>query len=583
MLYATNDSVIVTVQDVNKSFGKNHALKNLNLQISAGKITGLAGPDGAGKTTLIRLLTGLMQPDTGAINVLGYDSKREALKIQSEIGYMPQQFGLYTELSVLENLSLYAKLKNMPPEKQAARFDELLRLTDLKRFSDRLAGKLSGGMKQKLGLCCALLTKPRLLLLDEPGVGVDPLSRLELWGLVADLTKEGVGVLWSTAYLDEAENCDETILLNNGQLLFQGPPADFTTRVNGRVYLIKQIENRRKYLRKFLKHPLVMDGSIQGMAIRLVVKEKVFPADLRQSLESRNALITPITPRFEDAFIDFLGGVESGESKIAAATSLLAGQENEIIIEAKDLTKKFGSFIAANNISFNIKRGEIFGLLGPNGAGKSTTFKMLCGLLQPDAGYSKIIGYDFQKYGSFARTQLGYMAQKFSLYNDLTVKQNLNFFAGIYGLNFSKRRYKVAMMLELFELEKYKDSTTKSLPLGLKQRLALAAALMHEPKALFLDEPTSGIDPIARREFWMHINGLVEKGVTILVTTHFMDEAEYCDRIALIYRGHTIALDTPDNLKSLVKQANGQDVTMEESFIQLIRKDEERLRNATSQ
>lgn len=515
-----------------------------------------------------------MHPNEGQVRVFGYDSKTHSHEIQKLIGYMPQRFGLYQELSVYENLLLNAKLKNLPHSEQKQRFDELLHLTNLKPFENRLAGKLSGGMKQKLGLCCALLTRPRLLILDEPGVGVDPLSRMDLWNLISSLTHEGIGVLWSTAYLEEAENCHETILLNNGKKIFQGAPEDFTQLVKDRVYHIRNLSNPRGFLREILKHNAVMDGFIQGHSVRLVLRHSDIPADIINIIHQEQAEIVSTTPHFEDAFIDHLGGIGDGISRIAEAIRPTFDHDESPVIEAHSLTKTFGPFIAANQISFSIKRGEIFGLLGPNGAGKSTTFKMLCGLLTPDTGYSKIVGQDFMQNGNTARMQLGYMAQKFSLYDDLSVKQNLNFFAGLYGLSKSKRQEKIAMMLELFDLEKYSNNQTETLPLGLKQRLALAAALMHEPRALFLDEPTSGIDPIARREFWMHINGLVEKGVTVLVTTHFMEEAEYCDRIALIYRGRTIALDTPDALKNAIATPDRSNPTMEDAFIELIRADE---------
>jgi len=558
-------------ETVTRRFGKGApALDGVSGEIVGGEITGLVGPDGAGKTTLIRLMTGLMLPDAGRVEVLGIDTARSPQNIQNLIGYMPQRFGLYEDLSVQENLDLYADLRGLLREERPAAFDELLTFTDLKRFTGRLAGKLSGGMKQKLGLACALLKKPRLLLLDEPGVGVDPISRRELWAMVEDLTKEGIGVVWSTAYLDEAEACDRVLLLNGGKLLFSGVPSELTNRVAGRVYKILDVEGRRRQvLTSVLQQPGTVDGVIQGEAIRLVLAGGTQPTVLE--IAGSGARLRPTEPRFEDAFVDLLGGGPDGRSKLAEATTPLPADDGRAVIEARGLTKRFGDFTAAEDISFAIPRGQIFGLLGPNGAGKSTTFKMLCGLLGPTSGDGHVAGFDLRRDTAAARNRLGYMAQKFSLYGDLSVAQNLDFFAGVYGLGKGRRRERISLMTEIFDFGNHLKMSAKDLPLGLKQRLALACAALHEPEALFLDEPTSGVDPITRREFWTHINGLVEKGVTVLVTTHFMEEAEYCDRISLIYRGRAIALGSPDELKARVASADNPDPTMEDAFVTLVR------------
>lgn len=558
--------IAVDISHVMRRFGTLTALDGITAQIQAGIITGLVGPDGAGKTTLIRLMTGLMMPDEGTLTVLGIDSQKNPQAIQDIIGYMPQRFGLYEDLSVMENLSLYADLRNLSDDKREKTFDDLLRFTDLKRFTSRLAGRLSGGMKQKLGLACALLTRPKLLLLDEPGVGVDPISRRDLWAMVSDLASDGIGVVWSTAYLDEAEACHHVLALSQGKLIFDGKPQDLTARVKNRVFKIFNIENKRKVLRDMLDRPDVVDGVIQGDALRLVTEQAGNAAKLQKQFGQP---LHPAKPRFEDAFIDLLGGVKEGHS-VLAENMPMAPPFDKPVIEAKELTKTFGDFVAANHISFSIMRGEIFGLLGPNGAGKSTTFKMLCGLLKPTSGKGSVAGFDLRHDGSKARNRLGYMAQKFSLYGDLTIGQNLDFFAGIYGLPPKKAREKRDEMIKIFDLQNHLSVSTKDLPLGLKQRLALAAAVMHEPQALFLDEPTSGVDPLTRREFWGHINGLVDRGVTVLVTTHFMDEAEYCDRMALIYRGNAIALGTPDELKNSVRSDALPEPTMEDAFIALI-------------
>lgn len=563
---------VVQISGVSKHFGEAiQALDGIEATIRPGEITGLVGPDGAGKTTLIRLMTGLMLPDEGSLTVLGFDTARDAASIQAAIGYMPQRFGLYEDLSVQENLDLYADLRGLPKTERAATFDELLTFTDLASFTTRLAGRLSGGMKQKLGLACALLKKPRLLLLDEPGVGVDPISRRDLWKMVEDLTHEGIGVVWSTAYLDEAQACDRVLLLNRGKLLFTGVPSELTGKVEGRVFRLGDIEGRRRpALSRALAVPGVVDGVIQGQAIRLVTGQEAGLAEEAARAAGARAKPQPIQPRFEDAFVDLLGGGPGGRSLLAEATRALPVEEGRPVIEARGLTKHFGDFAAAQDISFEIPRGQIFGLLGPNGAGKSTTFKMLCGLLKPTGGEGRVAGFDLRRDSAEARNRLGYMAQKFSLYGDLSVAQNLAFFAGVYGLTGARKRERIELMTEIFDFGGRRSMSAKDLPLGLKQRLALACAVMHEPEALFLDEPTSGVDPITRREFWTHINALVEKGVTVLVTTHFMDEAEYCDRISLIYRGRSIALGSPDELKARVADAGNPDPTMEDAFVALV-------------
>jgi drug efflux transport system ATP-binding protein len=560
---------LVRIADVTMRFAPDGppALDAVSAKVEAGALTGLVGPDGAGKTTLLRLLTGLLVPTTGHIEVLGFDTRTEAEGIHAAIGYMPQRFGLYEDLSVQENLNLYADLRGLVQVERSNVFGRLLHFTDLDRFKTRLAGRLSGGMKQKLGLACALLLRPRLLLLDEPSVGVDPISRRELWAMVQELTGEGIGVLWSTAYLDEAERCDRVLLLNEGRVLFDGRPGDLAGRVEGRVCTFRQVAGRRQLLAELLERPDVVDGVIQGSEIRLVLRQGAAQPTVGA------AEMTTATPRFEDAFIDILGGGPGGRSRLADAVTGVVS-DVPTVIEAVGLTKRFGHFTAARDISFAIQRGEIFGLLGPNGAGKSTTFKMLCGLLQPSAGEGRVAGFDLRRDAAEARNHLGYMAQKFSLYGDLSVRQNLDFFAGVYGLRGRRARQQTELMIEVFDLGRLLGTSAKDLPLGFKQRLALACAVMHEPEALFLDEPTSGVDPITRREFWTHINGLVEKGVTVLVTTHFMDEAEYCDRIALIYRGQAIATGSPDDLKARTASALQPDPTLEDAFIGLVEQSE---------
>lgn len=542
------------------------ALKPLSTTIFAQGVTGLVGPDGAGKTTLLRMLAGLLSPSAGQINVAQYNPTEDRDQLRAILGYMPQKFGLYEDLTVIENLNLFADLRHIKQEERQQIFAKLLKFTDLTKFTQRLAGKLSGGMKQKLGLACTLLGDPQILLLDEPGVGVDPISRQELWHMVHQLAKEGMLIIWSTSYLDEAEQCETILLMNQGELLFQGHPSCLTERVKDRVYLLTSPISHRRLLQKALKLPEVSDGVIEGDRIRLILKPNHAIEQVIAKLGTTNITYQPTLGRFEDAFIDRLGGITQKESILTKIMPQVAGLPNDIVIEAKDLTRTFGNFIATDHVNFAIKRGEIFGLLGPNGAGKSTTFKMMCGLLPISDGQALVLGFDLKKSATQVRERIGYMAQRFSLYDKLTVRQNLNFFSGIYGLMGSEQTQRINEMITAFSFEPILDKTPESLPLGFKQRLALACALMHKPDIVFLDEPTSGVDPITRREFWIHINSLVEKGVTVMVTTHFMDEAEYCDRIALINGGKLIALGSPNQLK----QSVACNATMEQAFIKLV-------------
>ncbi|MFX4153960.1 ATP-binding cassette domain-containing protein [Aliarcobacter butzleri] len=558
---------IISASNLEKTFTDNtNAIKKINFSILSGKITGIVGPDGAGKTTLIRMLTGLLAPTFGELKVLNYNMPNTSSDFLQQIGYMPQKFGLYEDLTVYENLKLYSDLQNI--ENSNSRIDELLTFTSLKKFQDRLAGKLSGGMKQKLGLACALIKKPKLLLLDEPGVGVDPISRIELWEIVQKLLEDDIAVVWSTSYLDEAQNCDEVILLNEGNCLYQGTPQNLKENMKDRVFLISGIFlQKRETLTKILEQDEILDAVLVGSKIRINLKKNTTLSKEFIYKLGEDVKIEAIEPIFEDCFVDILNIKTKAHSQLVENMKNIEKSSLKLI-EAKNLTKKFGNFVATDNIDFEIGNGEIFGFLGPNGAGKSTTFKMLCGLLTPTFGTAKVLGEDLYKSNSNIKNSIGYMAQKFSLYGNLKIKDNLDFFSGIYGLKNKKREEKIEEMVEIFDFKNYLHLNANSLPLGIKQRLSLACSVMHEPKVLFLDEPTSGVDPITRKEFWTHINGMVKKGVSIMVTTHFMDEAEYCDKIMLIYKGKNIASGTPDELKALV----GPNASMQDAFITLVKK-----------
>ncbi len=551
------------------------ALHEVSLRVRKGTVTGLIGPDGAGKTTLMRLIAGLLVPDSGQISVLGIDAVREPLKVQQVIGYMPQRFGLYEDLTVQENLNLYADLQGLPDAERPARYAELTKMTGLAPFTKRLAGKLSGGMKQKLGLACVLVRPPQLLLLDEPTVGVDPVSRRELWSIVYRLVKqENMTALLSTAYLDEAERCNEVILLHRGELLGQNSPAEFSRQIEGRSFqAVLPGINKRSLQSRLACSPGVIDATIQRTGVRIVMKNKMQPdaANLPDGIR-----IEPVPPRFEDSFISLLRDKDGYHTirNVPSVQAAPAGSSGEDMITVDQATRRFGSFYAVKGVSFTVKAGEVFGLLGANGAGKSTTFRMLCGLLPATGGKLSVAGLDLRHAPAKARARIGYMAQKFSLYGDLSVQENLRFFSSAYGLGGDEQRERIEWALQEFELNEYAGSTSRELPLGYKQRLALAAALMHRPKILFLDEPTSGVDPLARREFWTRIAGLAEEGVTVLVTTHFMEEAEYCDRLVIMAEGSILAEGTPDDMRARVQSDRLSDPTMEDAFIHLIEEHE---------
>ncbi|HLI20186.1 MAG TPA: ATP-binding cassette domain-containing protein, partial [Stellaceae bacterium] len=545
---AANTETAVLARDLKKRFRRSTgeivaALDGVSVEVHAGTLAALVGPDGAGKTTLIRLIAGLMTADTGTLTVLGRDVAAEPQAVQDRIGYMPQKFGLYEDLSIQENLDLYADLHGIGKAERAQRYPELFAMTALGPFTSRLAGRLSGGMKQKLGLACTLIGSPELLLLDEPTVGVDPLSRRELWDIIRRLVDErGLTVLMSTSYLDEAERCEETFVLREGKVLAQGQPADVSALAEGRVYRVAPPPGAaaRDLQAQLLDDAAIIDAVPEGGRVRIVRVEE----NAGRYAENE----TPTPARFEDGFMTLLKRGQQAVPAVAAAMTLdhpIAWHDGRAVIRVHDLVRKFGNFTAVDHVSFEVRAGEIFGFLGPNGAGKTTTFRMLCGLLPATSGTLDVAGFDLRRARASARQRIGYVAQKFALYGQLTVTQNLEFFASAYGLEGTRKHDRVAWAIEQFELKPLMQLASGQLPGGFKQRLAMAAALLHEPQILFLDEPTSGADPLARREFWRRITALASQGVTVIVTTHFMEEAEYCDRIAILDGGKILAQGTP--------------------------------------
>lgn len=553
----------VVLQKLQKTFekGQRVALQSLDAEIPEGKITGLVGPDGAGKTTLLRILAGLMRVEGGSCRVWGHDTETAPEKIQENLGYLPQKFGLYEDLTVSQNLSLYAELQGVSENDPI--FHRLIAFSGLGPFLGRLAGNLSGGMKQKLGLMATLLRKPRLLLLDEPTVGVDPLSQRELWKMVFELKKQEMTLVVATSYLEEAEKCDYVLVLNEGRLLYSGSPENFKDLVKGRTFRFERVGGtKRTVLDRLIGKHGILDAIVEGDHIRTTFRDPNPSSNpLLYDLPPTTTLV-PREPHFEDAFIFRMGGLRKRPGLVIPQKS---EKDSQAVVEAHDLVRYFGSFKAVNHVSFSIQQGEIFGLLGPNGAGKSTTFKMLCGLLQPSEGEALVGGISLRTAPGKARSLIGYMAQKFSLYDNMTVIQNLRFSAGIYPVEFPQKS--IDQMLSVFDLSDHKNTLTKSLSLGYKQRLALSCALMHHPHILFLDEPTSGVDPLTRREFWHQINLLAASGVSILVSTHLMDEAEYCDRIGLIHQGCLKAMGTPEELKKQISVDGAPEPSLFDVFL----------------
>lgn len=578
-----NDSSwIITAENLTKRFSDKiakkdiFALHDISTKIEKGKLTALIGPDGAGKTTFIRLICGLLRPTEGTLTVLDTDVAKDPQSVQDQLGYMPQKFGLYEDLSCQENLDLYADLHGISAEARQERFPKLLEMTGLAPFTTRLAGKLSGGMKQKLGLACTLVRSPRLLLLDEPTVGVDPVSRRELWKILQQLVQEEeLTVLISTAYMDEAELCQRILMLHHGQILADGKPETLRRIAGSRVYTAKTPANipPRILQAALLDDPAnVTDAVPESGDVRFTVPSRETITGLKSKALFPDLQLTPVPARLEDSFMILLREAEEKEARLSQTEGFALNYTSPVVlspqieIEVKDLLRKFGDFTAVDRVSFQVRKGEIFGLLGPNGAGKSTTFKMLCGLLPATSGTLSVAGVDLHTARAQARANVGYVAQKFSLYTTLTVKENLEFFGGAYGLTNNRLHQRMEEVSRQFHLTSVLNTPAGELPGGYKQRLSMAVGLLHQPRILFLDEPTSGIDPVARRTFWRQITSLAAAGTTIIITTHFMEEAEYCDRIMIQDQGKILISGTP----AQVRQQGGNSRTMNQAFIAIV-------------
>lgn len=559
--------------------GAGEILSGITARFASSRLVALVGADGAGKTTLMRIAAGILQPTAGRVTVFGERLYGKNLaRLQKQCGYMPQKFGLYEDLSVAENFKLYADLFGLSENDRKERTRELLEMTALTAFTERPAGKLSGGMKQKLGLACALLNRPRILLLDEPTVGVDPLSRRDLWRILREnAAARDMLIVVATTYMDEAALCDDVIILEEGHMRVAGTPESIARHAKGCTFFAEQEKSglpvRLLQDRLIADTEHLLDAVPEAAGVRLLTNGASNTQQLQALYPGVRFTERPST--LEDGYLvlrkGFLGDwrLEAEESlslfELSGASvdeKVLEGDPDSVI-HAKGLVRRFGTFVAVDKTDFDVARGEIFGLLGPNGAGKTTTFKMLCGLLEVSEGELCVAGVDVRHAREKARELLGYMSQKFSLYPGLSVLENLTFFAGAYGLTGSRGKKRIAQVMQSFGLEPFADRPAGTLPGGYKQRLSMATALLHRPQILFLDEPTSGADIPTRRRFWRWVTALARSGTTVVVTTHFMEEALYCDRILIQDAGKSLILGTPEAVRAGC-------ATMNEAFIRVV-------------
>ena len=546
------EEFIVEAKLLAKSYGSLKALDEISFQVRPGEIFGFIGADGAGKTTTFKIISGVLAHGSGEIKVLGTTPRQAG----SKVGYLTQPFSLYMDLSIDENLSYAGGLRLVPPDKYAERRERYFKLFDIYRFADRLAGRLSGGMKQKLALSAALIAGPELLLLDEPTTGVDPVTRRDFWDALTSLATEGMSIIVATPYLDEAERCHRVALIERGKIFDIDTPAQFRSKM-GVTRLEVKVDPLAPAEDILAKSPDAAD--VQRFGDRLDVlaaNPDAAEAELRQRATANGLSITGIRrsqPTLENAVVGQLRKMRGAQVIPHFPKPSPPRKEKGILIGAKDLNKIFGSFQAVKNFQLEIRNGDIYGLLGANGAGKTTAIKIICGLLDPTSGSVSLLGKSKGLRAAAVRSRIGYMSQKFALYDDLTIGENLDFYARLYGVDESVREERKKWVLELSELSGEAGMLTKSLPGGWKQRVAFGAATMHEPDAIFLDEPTSGVDPLARRAMWRMINEFADRGAGILVVTHYLEEAEQCNNIGFMVAGEIIAHGSPSSVKADMK------------------------------
>ena len=544
---------VVYAENLNKNFRGTHAVKDLSVGIKKGEIFGLVGADGAGKTTLIQMICGLHKPSSGLIFVDGHNVVKEPATIKSKVGYMSQDFTLYLDMTVEENINFVGKLKGIDNEELAERMDRLLKFSRMDRFRNRRAGDLSGGMKKKLGLSCALVHKPLVLVLDEPTTAVDPISRGDLWRIIYEFIVQGITVIISTPYMDEAERCNRVALMQEGKFLACDTPDNLKGFVNNSIFTCKSSSINAAC--RLINKETDFKAMISGDNIRIFMPPETLDLKPVQAFfDNKGGDISiynefKTTVNMDDVYMDLLGKDTENSQKEIGWVPFNLPSTGEKAISLSNVTMMFKDFIAVDNVSFEVNTGSIFGMLGPNGAGKTTLIKIMCGLFAPTKGEAIVAGHDIRTESTAVKNRIGYMSQLFSLYPDLTVGENLDFYASIYGLSKKEKKLRKGWAIELAGLEGMEKYLTQELVGGWKQKLALGCSVMHQPLVLFLDEPTSGVDPVARQEFWDVIYRFSEEGMTVLVTTHFMDEADRCNILSLMNLGKLIGLDTPENLK----------------------------------
>jgi ABC-2 type transport system ATP-binding protein len=544
----------IAVHNLTKHYGAVEAVRGIGFEVPQGEIFGLIGPDGAGKTSTFQILAGVMEATSGQATIFEIPA-REA---RAQTGYLTQSFSLYPDLTVSENIRYIGDLRRVAPKEIAERGNRYLSMFDMDRFADRLAGKLSGGMKQKLALACALVAQPKVLLLDEPTTGVDPISRREFWDTLAHLALDGLTILVATPYLDEAERCHRVALMHLGEIRELGTPAELREKLGAKRLEIhtSDLGKAEEILtRESATHPEIIDVQRFGDRLDVIAPDAAQGTKLVEDALHAAHLTAEVfrvdQPTLENTFVATLRALDKNSEAAPEYPGRHPHQDlkGQIAMDAKNLTKRFGSFTAVKDVNVQVKYGEIYGLLGANGAGKTTTIRMLCGLLEATTGSMELAGERGSLRSPEVRERLGYMSQKFSLYDDLTIGENLDFFAGVYGVPRDEVAEKKKWVLEFSGLQGKEDLITGSLPGGWKQRVAFGAAILHEPTVLFLDEPTSGVDPLARRAFWRMINKLADSGTAILVTTHYLEEAEQCNRLGFMVAGELVAEGTPLGVK----------------------------------
>jgi ABC-2 type transport system ATP-binding protein len=561
-------AAMIEAQKIGRRYGRRIALEEVSFSLMPGEVFGVVGPDGAGKTTLLQILAGILRPSFGQCRVLGHDVRKAAERVQASIGYMSQGFSLYDRLSVGENIAFAANIRDVPAAEFGARKQELLRMAGLERFEHRREGALSGGMRKKLALCANLIHEPALLILDEPSLGVDPLSRRELWRMLEAAKRKGRSIVFATSYMEEADASDRVLMLRDGRPLALGAPADLRTRAKGRVFTFKTADA------PLLERTLAANPSVLSF-------QKRSPSEVRAQFASADppniadAVATPAQATMEDVFTVMAGGDAASAVAPLLSSPTDPAQSGEVVVSAKRVSQRFGSFIAVDDVSLDIKSGEVLGLLGPNGAGKTTLIRILCGLLAPSQGSALVAGFDAAKQSEQVRARIGYVSQRFSLFSDLTPQENLRFFAHAYGVAEADREARIAWAAERAGLDGDSAALVRDLSGAVRQRLALACAILHRPRVLFLDEPTSGVDPISRFRFWRLIAGLAAEGAAVIVSTHYLEEATYCDRLGLMLDGRMIALDTLTALRTGLGLSEGG---VEEVFLGFIAR--ERMRDA---